>query len=156
MSIRNSIREHRNVIAVTVPIVIILVPILYSIVVGVGTGDSDAATPFLSKPDPKYENCVKETAYMRFHHWELLRQVREEYVRHGIRGEISLSGCRECHPNRDQFCNQCHRAVNLNPDCFGCHYYPESPAADAEDPHAGVTSHAADRTVAIVGNAAGG
>jgi hypothetical protein len=155
MSARNWIRERRNILVVTVPIVVILVPIFYSVFGGVAGDDGDSP-PFLVMPDPKYEQCVKETTYMRFHHWELLRQVREEYVRHGIRGDISLHGCRECHADREQFCNQCHNAVNLKPDCFGCHYYPETPASVTTDPHADVKTQSSDQIVAATDRVVGG
>jgi hypothetical protein len=45
-------------------------------------------------------------------------------VRHGKRGEVCLSKCGECHKSRERFCDRCHNAVSLTPDCFGCHYYP--------------------------------
>jgi len=67
--------------------------------------------------------------YMPYHHWTLLREVRNEVVRDGVRGEISLDRCRGCHPGRERFCNRCHEAVSLAPDCFGCHYYPAVPTA---------------------------
>jgi hypothetical protein len=125
----------RNVIALIAVGVIILFPLVYSIAGYVfGQGDS-APRPFLAGPATEYENCVRETAYMRFHHWELLREIREEYVRHGIRGEIRLDRCRECHPNRERFCNECHDAVSLKPDCWGCHYYPERPEVTAGTNH---------------------
>ena len=81
--------------------------------------------PFLERPDEKYKECVRDTEFMRLHHWELLRAVREEVVRYGHRGDIGISKCRECHVSREGFCNRCHNSVNLYPDCFGCHYYPE-------------------------------
>jgi hypothetical protein len=105
-------------------ILIILIPLGYSImssVISPGGGNQDI---FLEMPDPKYTECVKETEYMRYHHWELLRSIREEVVRYGIRGEINLNRCKECHTSRDRFCNRCHNAVSLSPDCFDCHYYP--------------------------------
>ncbi|MFC2085001.1 cytochrome C, partial [Bacteroidota bacterium] len=71
-----------------------------------------------------YKNCVRETEYMRHHHWELLRTIREEVVRYGKRGEINLKKCQECHTSRERFCNKCHDAVSMKPDCYGCHYYP--------------------------------
>ena len=87
--------------------------------------DGDAGDElFLERPDPKYTSCVKDTEYMRYHHWELLRGIREEIVRYGIRGEVNLARCRDCHTSRETFCNRCHDAVSLTPDCFGCHYYP--------------------------------
>jgi hypothetical protein len=94
----------------------------------------DAPESFLEKPDPKYADCIDDGAlYMRFHHWELLRSVREEVVRYGIRRKfvgygksinLGLSGCPECHTSRKRFCDQCHNAASVIPDCFGCHYYP--------------------------------
>lgn len=101
---------------------LILFPVGYSIVSHVVAQPS--AEPFLEKPDPIHTECVRDTDYMRYHHWELLRQTREEVVRHGKRGEVSLKGCGECHTSRERFCDKCHNATSLKPDCFGCHYYP--------------------------------
>ena len=39
--------------------------------------------------------------------------------------QITFHECTKCHTSRVRFCNRCHEAVNLYPDCFGCHYYPE-------------------------------
>ena len=114
--------NHR--FAVVVFILIILAPFGYSLVRPVFTQGSAMSDVFLDLPDEG--ECVRETSYMRFHHMDLLKETREDVVRNGIRGEISLNGCRECHTYRGQFCNQCHDAVTLSVDCFGCHYYPES------------------------------
>lgn len=105
-------------------VLIILAPLAYSIVYRVVAPDTEPAEVFLERPDPQYKNCVRETDYMRYHHWELLRGTREEVVRYGMRGETSLNKCRDCHTSRERFCNKCHDAVSLTPDCFGCHYYP--------------------------------
>ena len=73
-------------------IVLLLVPLAYSVVsrfVPRGTASADV---FLERPPAKYKNCVKDTEYMRYHHWELLRETREQVVRYGIRGEIALDG----------------------------------------------------------------
>ena len=115
------------------PIAVILLPLAYSLVSFVTAGGKPSGQPVLERPAPQYEQCVRDTEYMRYHHWELLNAVREDFVRHGQRGDIRFSRCRECHPNREGFCNQCHNQVNLQPDCFGCHYYPDSPqTANAE------------------------
>jgi hypothetical protein len=105
-------------------LLVVLCPLGYSIVRGVLAKGPEPGQVFLERPDPKYEACVRDTEYMRFHHWELLRSVREEVVRYGVRGEVGLSRCRDCHTSRERFCNQCHNAVSLTPDCFDCHYYP--------------------------------
>ena len=117
-------RKYSGMIGWTVLILIILIPVGYSVASFVSAQVNTDAEPFLEMPNPKYKNCVKDTDYMRYHHWELLNAVREEVVRYGKRGEISLNKCRECHTSREKFCNQCHNATSLYPDCFGCHYYP--------------------------------
>ena len=61
---------------------------------------------------------------MRFRHMDLLKRVRDEVVREGKEGAVELDGCSECHTSRERFCNRCHDKVNLNPDCFRCHHYP--------------------------------
>ncbi len=104
---------------------IMLCPLGYYLVRGVITQGGEPAKAFLERPDAKYDSCVsKGTEYMRLHHWELLREIREEVVRYGRVGNVGLNGCRECHTSRERFCDKCHNAVNLKPDCFGCHYYP--------------------------------
>jgi hypothetical protein len=111
---------------VTLSVLIILFPLGYSVVSNIFTFGSQPAEPFLELPDKNLGQCVRETEYMRFHHMDLLKEIREEFVRYGNRGEIGLNSCRECHVNRERFCNECHDAVSLNVDCFGCHYYPET------------------------------
>ena len=124
MNFKNIIGNKIYVFAVVIPILIILFPVGYSRVsYGLAEG-ADSALPYLERPDAKHENCVRETVYMRYHHWELLRSIREEVVRFGKRGDVGLNKCMECHTNRERFCDVCHNAVSMTPDCFGCHYYP--------------------------------
>ena len=121
MKINEILSSNPKAAIVAIPILIVLFPLAYSVVC---CGFS-SPQPFLEKPDEKHEKCVKDTAYMRFHHMDLLKRVRDEVVREGREGEVELDGCRECHPSRERFCNRCHDAVNLTPDCFRCHHYPE-------------------------------
>jgi hypothetical protein len=114
----------RRALVIAIPVIVILIPLGYSLVSPLFAQDSGAGQVFLEMPDPSHTDCVRETSYMRFHHWELLRQIREDVVRYGIRGEVGLQQCKDCHTSRERFCNQCHNAVSLYPDCFGCHYYP--------------------------------
>ena len=111
-------------IVIIIIILVLFVPLCYSIVSGVVSAGSEIDELFLEMPDPKYKECVKDTEYMRYHHWELLRSTREEVVRYGIRSDINLDRCKDCHVNREDFCNKCHDATSLTPDCFDCHYYP--------------------------------
>lgn len=124
MGIDKILNKKTSAIAVIIPIILILFPPAYSLFAHVFAQGSQISQPFLERPDPKYEKCVKETEYMRYHHWELLRAVREEIVRYGNRGEIGLSKCKECHTSRERFCDKCHNSVSMSPDCYGCHYYP--------------------------------
>ena len=108
---------------ILIVILAIFVPFVYS---AVSFAISDKEVPsevFLERPDSIYTECVKDTEYMRYHHWELLRAIREDVVRYGIRGDIGLKSCGTCHTSRERFCNRCHDAVSLKPDCFECHYY---------------------------------
>lgn len=124
------------VLAAVAPLALMVVPALVS-----ATGTLFAADPeeFLELPADQ-DACVRDTEYMRFHHMDLLLEIRDEVQRDGKRrGEIGFSDCyppegqaechlcMDCHDNRIAFCNRCHDAVDLRPDCFGCHYYPESP-----------------------------
>jgi hypothetical protein len=106
-------------------VLIIRLPLGYSIASSLVAQETGTAPRvFLERPDAKHESCIRETTYMRFHHWELLRVIREEVVRYGMRGEDGLDRCKDCHTSRERFCNRCHNAVSLYPDCFDCHYYP--------------------------------
>jgi hypothetical protein len=114
-------------------VVILLLPLAYSVVSSFAAQNADVQPAFLEKVHPDLGPCVRDPAYMRFHHWELLRSIREDVVRYGKREEIvrngqplevGLNGCQRCHTRRERFCNQCHQAVSLYPDCFGCHNYP--------------------------------
>ena len=117
------IPSRMRVLLALVLIVIVLSPIGYSVISRVAA-DTDQAEPFLERPDQQYEKCVRETDYMRYHHWQLLGEVREQVVRYGQRSDAGLKGCRDCHTSRERFCNRCHEAASVWPDCFGCHYYP--------------------------------
>ncbi len=107
-----------------IPITIILLPVLYSIFTFAFAQEKKGTEQFLEMPDAVYTKCVRDTEYMRHNHWVLLRVVREDVVRYGKRGEISLKRCGECHTSREKFCKKCHDAVSMKPDCYGCHYYP--------------------------------
>jgi hypothetical protein len=115
-------------------ILVILVPVGYSLYARVATSAGDPPqAPDRQVVEDVWEKageqrgyrCVANIEYMRFHHWELLRGLREKVVRYGDRGDISFDGCWNCHQSRAEFCDRCHNAAFVRPDCFGCHYYPE-------------------------------
>ena len=125
MKLSTALHNKRLGAVVIVLLALTLLPLGSSLVrFAFARGDQMAGT-FLELPETEGASCVRETEYMRFHHMDLLKQIREEFVRDGIRGNVSLQACRGCHPSRAQFCDQCHEAASVILDCFGCHYYPE-------------------------------
>ncbi|MBN1588550.1 MAG: hypothetical protein JW888_03455 [Pirellulales bacterium] len=124
--------DNLKSIAVAIIVLIILFPFGYSMVQPIVSQDTEAAEPFLDLPKG---TCVAERTYMRYHHMDLLKEARDEAVREGKRGkkglngeEITINNCLKCHGNRERFCDRCHEAVNLHPNCFRCHFDPESVA----------------------------
>ncbi len=119
-----TLNKNRKLLFVVIPILVILFPLGYGIAGFILSKDTQSVRPFLEMPDAKYKKCVRDTTYMRFHHMDLLKGIRDESVREGKVDKITLENCRECHTSREGFCNRCHDTVNLHPDCFDCHYYP--------------------------------
>lgn len=95
----------------------IVIPFLYNILIFKETNK-----PFLEIP--KNKKCIKDTKYMRFNHFLLLKNERDRVVREGGKTEINFNNCRSCHINREKFCDRCHKMANVVPLCFSCHYYP--------------------------------
>ncbi len=125
-------KNNLTVIAVAIAVLIILFPLGYSLVWPVVSQGTEPGEPFLEVPEG---SCVAEKSYMRYRHMDLLDQIRDEAVRQGKRErvgpnkrEITLTNCVKCHGGREQFCNRCHTAVNLQVNCFRCHYDPGSVA----------------------------
>jgi len=127
-------RENRGVVA-TVLVIIILLPLAASLVGFALAAGREVPEVFLEKADPRWESCVRDAEYMRFYHMDFLKEVREDVVRAGIKGGVTLAGCGDCHRNRVEFCDKCHNAASVSLDCFGCHFYPET---DAERRAAGM------------------
>lgn len=100
---------------------------------------NQASGAAMTKAEPKIETdakeCVAPTEYMRQYHLQLLNQWRDLVVRNGnrvyvgfngVKHEMSLSnGCMKCHPNKTQFCDQCHNYVGVKPYCWDCHIEPK-------------------------------
>jgi hypothetical protein len=133
MDVKRALNERLSAVVIVFTVAIVLLPIIYSVIGYVFARSVGKEPPFLEMPDAKYTECVRDTEYMRFHHWELLVAMRDESVRYGKRNVVTFDDCRVCHQNRAGFCNQCHNAVNLDPDCWGCHYYPETPEESLDD-----------------------
>ena len=100
---------------------------------------STASGKIAYTPEPEIvteeKQCIEATQYMRDKHMDLLTDWRESVVRQGTRTyiasdgqeyDISLTGtCMDCHPNKAEFCDQCHDYVGVKPKCWDCHIAPE-------------------------------
>lgn len=104
----------------TVFVVIVLLPVVLSLLRPLWAEEPEV---FLEEPDARWENCLRDLEYMRFHHMDLLKEARSDVIRNGLKGGVTLAGCGECHHNRDQFCDRCHEKASVSLDCFGCHFY---------------------------------
>ena len=77
------------------------------------------------------KNCVRDTAYMRAEHMQLLDLWRHSVVRKtertyindkGQKYEMSLTNtCLDCHSNKADFCDRCHNYASVDPYCWDCH-----------------------------------
>ncbi|MHC5036919.1 MAG: hypothetical protein ACYTHM_06370 [Planctomycetota bacterium] len=121
------LNNNMDFVVMLIVVGIALVPLVYGVVVYAASGDSADPPGFIEKPDPKFTKCIQgfSREYMSLNHMDLLKEIRLDSVREGKRGAIKLNDCRECHTSREKFCDKCHNVVNLDLDCFDCHYYPK-------------------------------
>ena len=113
-------------VALIISVLIILFPLGYSIISLAVLRSPAHSQPFLEKTDEKFKDCVKDSVYMRYKHMDYLKELRDKVVRNGEKVDVELNDCWKCHKGRENFCNKCHNAVSLQPDCFRCHYEPEA------------------------------
>ena len=104
----------------TVFAALILLPLVLSVMRPLWASEPEV---FLESPDERWENCLRDAEYMRYHHMDLLKEAREDVMRAGIKGGITLAGCGDCHHSRELFCDRCHEKASVTLDCWGCHYY---------------------------------
>lgn len=115
-------------------ILIVTIPLTYNIL----TQSSAEGAPELVILPQAGDQCVRDTDYMRTNHMDLLNDWRDEVVRqgdrftegpHGSQIEKSLSNtCLDCHSNKEQFCNECHNYMAVDPYCWDCHTIPDETA----------------------------
>ena len=75
--------------------------------------------------------CVRDTAYMRAEHMQLLDVWRDTVVRDAKRTYVAPEGkafnmslsntCLDCHHNKADFCDKCHDYASVRPYCWDCH-----------------------------------
>ena len=131
MRLTTAFRNGNTGRVVAVCILVILLPVVYSAGRALLAQRGEPQV-FLEMPIEAFQDCVEETSYMRLRHMDLLKDLREEVIRFGIRSEVTLEHCRRCHTSKERFCDRCHDAASVKLDCFGCHYYPEPGSASQE------------------------
>ena len=87
--------------------------------------------PELTAKAKAAKECVRETAYMKAEHMQLLDEWRDAVVREGKRVYVNSSGkefnmslsntCLDCHSNKAEFCDRCHTYASADPYCWDCH-----------------------------------
>jgi hypothetical protein len=75
--------------------------------------------------------CVRDTAFMRANHMQLLDEWRDTVVRKAERIYVNAEGkefnmslsntCLDCHSNKAEFCDRCHQYASIEPYCWDCH-----------------------------------
>jgi len=81
------------------------------------------------------DDCVRDSAWMKANHMDLLNEWRDQVVRNDERFEIGSDGvqyerslsftCLSCHENKDKFCDRCHDYLGVEPYCWECHIVPK-------------------------------
>ncbi len=119
---------------IVIGLIIFLVLITFPIWWNLAGGTTDF------KVDPKIvtdaKSCVYEKDYMTTHHMDVLDEWRDKVVREDVRAvhsqslgmnvEMSLSNtCMSCHPNKSEFCDECHDPLGVTPYCWDCHIEPK-------------------------------
>ena len=75
--------------------------------------------------------CVRDTAWMKANHMQLLDEWRDAVVLRAERIYVSPDGkeynmslsntCLDCHSNYTEFCQRCHAYASIEPYCWECH-----------------------------------
>jgi len=75
--------------------------------------------------------CVRDTAFMKANHMQLLNEWRNAVVRNAERIYVNAEGkefnmslsntCLDCHSNKAEFCDRCHQYASIEPYCWDCH-----------------------------------
>ncbi|MDY6950266.1 MAG: sulfate reduction electron transfer complex DsrMKJOP subunit DsrJ [Thermodesulfobacteriota bacterium] len=96
----------------------------------------------------KEKKCVKDGAYMKTKHMQLLDLWRDSTVRAQKRIYVSEDGRKftmslqntcmsaNCHAKKSEFCDRCHDYTGVVPYCWDCHIPPkEEPKEKSEEMH---------------------
>ena len=103
--------------------VLILSPFAYSMGRFAWLRAFSAPKPFLETASAPSQRCLRDPKWMRQNHMVFLNELRDKTVREGIRSDVTLNSCSQCHKDKTQFCDKCHERAGVKLDCFGCHTY---------------------------------
>ena len=122
--------KPKILLGIAIFLALILFPIWYSAASG-GTGEMPELNVGTDEPE-----CVRDKAWMRANHMDLLDEWRDEVVRgdgpaffefKGQQTEKSLSRtCMSCHTDYAGFCQRCHDYMSVTPYCWDCHNKPSA------------------------------
>lgn len=129
------------IVGLLIFLILITFPVWYNVANGKATYRPDPVVQTAN--DPGRDTCILPAEEMKTKHMELLNTWRDEVVRQGKRWtttgdghhvEMSLNRtCMSCHPNKAQFCDQCHNYLDVNPYCWDCHVEPQAQPAPGEE-----------------------
>lgn len=121
--------DAKYVILIAIAFIIAITsPIWYHAVVG-----KVIAEPELELPPG---HCIEDKEWMKANHMRLLKEWRDEVVRHADRTYYSFTypgeaydknteTCFKCHTSKANFCDKCHDYNGVTPNCWDCHATPE-------------------------------
>lgn len=124
-------KKTNIVVGILVFVLVMTAPIWMNFGKGSGNSAVDVSldTPTINALDEK--QCIYDTEYMRENHMEILHQWKVQVVRDGNRVMVTPDGrefemslqntCLDCHSNYDEFCEKCHNANGIDPNCWTCH-----------------------------------
>ena len=114
---------------ITTGVIIFLVLLAFPIWYVAATGKAN----YVPEPEivTQETQCVESTEYMRKKHLILLEEWKHRVVRDGMEYYVASDGkdykigltgtCLSCHPNKAEFCDQCHDYAGIEPNCWSCH-----------------------------------
>jgi len=121
------------IIGILIFLVIMTFPIWYNAFSG---SDIEVPDPVIKTAGmPGMDTCVKDAAYMKTQHMDLLNKWRDDVVRDNDRVFVADDGrkfnkslshtCLDCHSNKADFCDKCHLYMEVDPYCWECHLQTE-------------------------------
>lgn len=127
--------KGKIIAAIVIFLALVTYPFYRNMGKAVAKPDLKLDTPVIQQLTEK--KCIESKEFMAANHMKLLNQWRDSVVRGGNKIYTSTSGktyqmslqntCMNCHSNKKQFCDECHRYASVKPYCWDCHITPKEP-----------------------------